>query len=213
MKRLVVGLVLFLSVFAVKAQYDPQALEILDAMSAKYKSINSFTADVSYVLNNEFAGKNEEFRGQLKVLDEMFWLKMDEQEIYNDGETQWTIYPEMNEVNIDYSDPESGDISLKSIYTMYKKGFKYTYLQSEKFNGVTCHVVDLVPENKDSDLFKIRLLISENDNLIKKWTLFEKQGSKYIYTITKFVPGANLTARDFKFDASNYSGFEIVDLR
>ena len=79
--------------------------------------------------------------------------------------------------------------------------------------GVVCDVVDLVPEKKDAQYFKIRMNISKKDKSIQNFTMFDKSGNRYKYTISKFTPNATITDSYFAFDAKNYPGVEVIDLR
>ncbi len=94
-------LVLFFTVQAVLAQKDPKALEVLNAMSDKYKSIPAYKANFEYTLNNANEGVNENMQGEIVVKGEKFRLKLGGQEIINNGQTVWTYLAEANEVNID----------------------------------------------------------------------------------------------------------------
>jgi outer membrane lipoprotein-sorting protein len=212
MKRLLPFLAVFLFASSSFAQYDSEALGILDAMSAKYQELNSFRAQIVYSMVNETEGINEDFKGEILVKGNMYRLKTDEQEIINNGETVWTYLPDVNEVNIDdFSD--EGDITPSSIYTMYKDGFKYVHLENSTVNGKTCDVVDLMPEDRDSQFFKIKMEISASDHMLQRWTMFDKTGNKYIYSINSFEPNPSLSDGDFVFDESKYDGVEVVDLR
>jgi hypothetical protein len=53
MKNLILGLFAVFTAVSVSAQYDPKALEILDAMSKKYKSIPAFEANITCNLTND----------------------------------------------------------------------------------------------------------------------------------------------------------------
>lgn len=197
----------------VQAQYDPKALEILDAMSKKYKAIPSFEANFSYTITNETEKINEGFKGRMMVKGDKYRLILPEQEVINDGTTQWTYLPEAKEVNIDNFDPSSDDINPSKFYEIYKKGFKYLYLEDKTEGGVLCEVVDLVPEKRDAQYFKVRMNIVKKDKSIHSWTMFDKAGNLYKYTITKFNVAAKVDDTTFTFDAKKYPGVEIVDLR
>jgi len=197
----------------VQAQYDPKALEILDAMSKKYKAIPSFEANFSYTITNETEKINEGFKGRMMVKGDKYRLILPEQEVINDGTTQWTYLPEAKEVNIDNFDPSSDDINPSKFYEIYKKGFKYLYLEDKTEGGVLCEVVDLVPEKRDAQYFKVRMNIVKKDKSIHSWTMFDKAGNLYKYTITKFNVAAKVDDQTFTFDAKKYPGVEIVDLR
>ena len=194
-------------------QYDPKALEILDAMGEKYKSIPSYEMNFTSMLNNDVEKINEEFKGKLTVKDDKFRMVLAEQEVINNGATIWTYLPEAKEVNIDNYDPNSDDINPLKIYEIYKKGFKYLYLQEKVENGVLCEEIDLVPEKKDAQYFKIKMFIGKKDKTIKGVTMFDKGGNRYKYVVTKFTPNSKVDDSFFSFDPKKYPGVEVIDLR
>jgi len=147
------------------------------------------------------------------VQGDKYRLNMGGQEIVNDGETVWTYLEEVNEVNIDNYDPAEGDISPTQIYNAYQRGFKYVYLEEQTEAGTTYHVVDLLPENPDNQFFKIRLHISKDDKTLKKWQIYDKNGTIYTYEISNFNPDAEISGNVFSFDTSKYENVEVVDLR
>ena len=164
-------------------------------------------------MTNETEGIKEDFKGKITVKGEKFKLVMDEQEIINDGVTVWTYLPSAKEVNIDNYDASSEEINPSKIYEIYKKGFKYLYLGEKTEAGVVCEEIDLVPEKKDSQYFKIKMMVGKKDKSIQSWTMFDKGGNKYKYTISKFVPNVNVADVLFTFDAKKYPGVEVIDLR
>jgi outer membrane lipoprotein-sorting protein len=207
MKKAFSFIILILAAQSAFAQYDPKALEILEAMSKKYKSYTTFEANITSSLTNETEGIKEEFKGKITVKGEKFRLVMDDQEIINNGTTVWTYLPAAKEVNIDNYDPASDEINPSKIYDVYKKGFKYLYLEDATEGGVLCEVVDLVPEKKDAQY------LTKKDRSIQSWTMFDKGGNKYKYAITKFTPNVTVADNFFTFDPKKYPGVEIIDLR
>jgi len=213
MKKTLLTIALAVGLFQAQAQYDPKALEILDAMSKKYKAIEAFEANISQTLTNEVDKINEEFKGTITVKGEKFRLALPEQVLINDGVTQWTYLPEAKEVNIDNYDPASDDVNPTKILDMYKKGFKYLYIAEKAEGGVLCDEVDLVPDKKDAQFFKIKMMIAKKDRSIQSWTMFNKSGDRYKYTITKFNPTVKVDDSFFNFDPKKYPGVEVIDLR
>ncbi len=213
MKTLIfTSLALFLATIAF-SQYDPKALETLDAMSKKYKAIPAFEANIISTMTNETEGIKEEFKGKITVKGEKFRLALEDQEIINNGVTVWTYLPAAKEVNIDNYDAGSDEINPSKIYEVYKKGFKYLYLADKTEAGVLCEEIDLVPEKKDAQYFKIKMMIGKKDKSIQSWTMFDKSGNKYKYTINKFTPNTAITDAAFAFDPKKYPGVEVIDLR
>jgi outer membrane lipoprotein-sorting protein len=195
------------------AQYDPKALEILEAMGKKYRAIPSFEANLTTNLTNETDGVKEEFKGKITVKGDKFKLSLEDQEIINNGTTVWTYLPSAKEVNIDNFDAQSDDINPVKIFDIYKKGFKYLYLGEKTEGGVVHEEIDLVPEKKNAQYFKIKMMIVKKDKSIQSWTMFDKSGNRYKYVITKFTPNVKLDDSFFSFDPKKYPGVEVIDLR
>ena len=213
MKHLVfVGFLVFLFQDAL-SQYDPKALATLEAMSAKFQAMGAFEANFSYTLTNDVDNINEEFKGKMTVKGDKYRLALPEQEVINNGTTLWTFLPDANEVNIDNYDPNSEDVNPSKIFEIYKKDFKYLYLKDETIGGVVCEVIDLVPEKTDAQFFKIRMNIVKKDKTVKSFTMFDKGGNRYTYTITEFNPNIKVDDSFFAYDPKQHPGVEIIDLR
>src|ERR1041385_9205473 len=170
MKKVIFAIVGTLLMKVSSAQYDPKALEVLEAMSKKYKAITAFEAAFTSTLVNEAANVKDEFKGKMTVKGDKYRLELPEQQVYNNGTTVWTYLPGNKEVNIDNFDPKSDDLNPSKIFDMYKKGFKYMLIGASTEAGVPCDEVDLVPEKKDAQYFKIRMLISKKDKSVLSWS-------------------------------------------
>jgi outer membrane lipoprotein-sorting protein len=208
MKKLLVATLSLLVLLQTNAQYDPAALAVLDAMSNKYKKVAAFKASFSQQLTNESAGLDETISGDIAVKGDMYVLDVAGQKIFNDGTDIYTYNAEVNEVTISSYDPEESEITLSNVYDLYKDGFKYA-LAETKSNGD--RLIELDPESRDKSYFKIRMTINSKDEL-KSFTVFERTGNKYIYSIDSFTP-ANLNDNYFKFDTSKYPNVEVIDFR
>jgi outer membrane lipoprotein carrier protein len=213
MKKPLFAIALLFFVKITFAQYDPKALETLDAMSKKYKSLQSFEANISYTLTNDVDKVNEEYKGKITVKGDKYKLVLPEQEVINNGTTMWTYLPEAKEVNIDSYDPNSDDINPSKIYETYKKNYKYLYIQDKTEGGVVCEEIDLVPEKKDAQYFKVKMLISKKDKSIQSFTLFDRGGNRLKYSLSKFNTSTNIPDSFFIFDPKKYPGVEVIDLR
>ena len=212
MKKLFSAVVILFLGNIAHAQYDPKALEILDAMAKKYKEIAAFEASFSYTLTNEMDKINEEFKGTMTVKGDKFKLVLPEQEVINNGTTVWTYLPESKEVNVDNADANSDEVNPSKIYYVYKKGYKYLYLGESTEGTTLCDMVDLVPEKRDAQYFKIKMAISKKDKSVVNFTIFDKQGNKFKYTITKFVPNAKVDDSIFAWDTKKHPGVEVIKL-
>ena len=201
----------FTLVISSQAQYEQAARKILDNMSEKYRTIHSFTADISYTLENE--DFSDSFSAEIGMKGDAFRLTAENQEIIINNNTSWTYLTDENEVNISDYDPDIEDVSPSNIYNLYKSGYKYMVFGEETLKGKACNVVDLSPEEKDSDYFRIRLYIGKTDSILRKFVMYEKSGNRYIYDITNFNSNVNLPDSFFIFDVSQYKDIIVTDLR
>ncbi|WP_420582224.1 LolA family protein [Reichenbachiella sp.] len=195
----------------VVAQKDPAAKQVLDAMSEKYQKIPAFRAEFSYTMEDEGDDIDEGFKGKILVRGEKYKLIMDEQEVTFDGTDIYTYLKEENEMTISSFDPEEEEISLSNIFDIYKTGYKYVYTES-KNNGAT-DVVDLVPEDREKEYFKIRMEIGASDKSLQSFKVFDKSGSRYLYKVLSFKEDASITDKTFVFDKAKYKEAEVIDFR
>ncbi|OON70147.1 LolA family protein [Hymenobacter sp. CRA2] len=214
MKKLVALLALAASFSQVAlAQQDPKAGKILDQMSAKYQGMKAFKASFTQTLENQTAKVKENMSGDIIVSGTKFRLKLNGQEVINDGKTMWTYMKSENEVNVSDYEPEDQDINPSQIYTLYKKGYKYAYAGETKEGGVACDVIELSPEDHNNQVYKVRLNVSKADKSVKSWKMFKKNGNRYTFAIKKFEPNTPVDASTFTFDKNKYKGVKVIDLR
>ena len=195
------------------AQKDPKAEEILDAMSRKYQSMKAFNALFTQTLENSSNKIKETIQGDITVSGNRFRLKLKDQEIINNGTTIWTYMKSENEVNISDNDPDEQQMSPSAIFTLYKKGYKYFFVNEVKEGGQTFNVIELSPEDKNDAVYKVRILISKRDNSVKSWTMFRNNGNRYTYAIKEFKPNLTLDPTYFTFNKAQYKGVKVIDLR
>ena len=83
----------------------------------------------------------------------------------------------------------------------------------ETIGGKKHAIIDLVPNDRDAQFFKIKLFIDLTDSSLNKWTMYDKSGNLYNYVITNFNSSINPNDDMFEFDPAKYPGVEVIDLR
>jgi len=195
------------------AQQDPKAAKILDAVSAKYTALKSFQASFTQTLENPAAKLRQNITGEVLVSGQKYHLTASGQEVINDGKTTWTYLKNENEVNVSESDPANQDMSPTQMYSMYKKGYKYQLLKPVKEAGATYDQIELTPENKANDVFKVQLLVSQADKSVRSVKTFKKNGTRTTFMLKNFKANVPVTANTFAFDKAAHKGVKVVDLR
>ncbi len=203
------------STTALFAQKDAKAKTILAEVSKKYRSYNVIRTEFTYAINNPQANVKETKQGTFFVQSNTnkYKIMLDDQELMSDGKSQWTYLKDDKEVQINEVDNSPNALNPAKIYTIYEKGYKYIYLGDTKSNGLSYHTIDLTPIDSKSSFFKIRLSIGKLNKQIKSAVIFDKNGSRYTYTINSFTSTVKISDSFFSFDKKNYPGVEIVDLR
>ena len=209
MRRILYILFLLPFVFqTVNAQNTAKGKEILSAMSKKYKNYGSIKADFKYILEVQADKFKEEQKGSFSLKGQKFRLEMDDQSIMCDGKLTWTYLKDANEVQINKFDPKSMNISPTEIFTMYEKGYLYAYTGDEG----TYEVVELTPNDKKVNYFKVKLYIDKVKKIIAKARIFEKNGNIFTYEILNQVPNAPMPDNLFVFDKTKYPKVTVTDL-
>jgi outer membrane lipoprotein carrier protein len=193
---------------------DAKAGAILDAMSAKYKNLKTFTADFTYGALSPSGNVGRARAGKIAVKGVKFKLNMAGQEIYNNGTEIYSFVKETNEVNVtEYDASEDAQFSPANIYGIYKKGYRYTFKGEKTIAGKVYEIVELVPLKADSNLKNLQITLDKSTKTVKNWKLTDGSGKVTVFDVLKFTPNVALADTYFSFNAGKYPGVEVVDLR
>lgn len=222
-KKLFIYTALVLSSVSAFAQKDAEAKKILDAVAAKYKAYNTIKTDFSFTVDNQQAGVKQTQAGTLITQPKANKFKITlfkagtsadvQQEIINNGKTQWTYLKAEKEVQVADANTSSDNFNPAQLFTLYQKGYKYLFTGTQKIGGKLYQMVDLTPEDSKSSFFKIRLAIDKTTRQIYSAQIFDNAGGKYTYALRSTTPNAPATESTFAFDAKAHPGVEVVDLR
>ena len=189
---------------------DQAAKDVLDKLSTTTNSYKNMTIGFDFIFENTSQNIKENQKGILILEDDDFRLEMDAQIIINDGESQWVFLADMNEVQIMEHDPEDDMMSPNKLFSIYEEGYKYTYVGAEAEKGKRLQIIDLFPE-ESSAFIKVTLAVDAAKNQLHKITIHDKNGGTYTYLITAF--SSNTTVKPFTFNAADFPGVEVIDLR
>lgn len=199
-----------------ESKVDEEAKAILDKVSAIYETYETIKSGFEMVVEFPEEEEDEIQEGTFYLQGDSYKIVLEDTEIITDAVTQWTFMKEVDEVQISDYEPEENGITPSEIFSIYKKDYTYFYNGKEDIEKVAYHTIDLTPQDKEQDYFKIRLWINAGDNHIEKAKVFDKNGNRYIYKISDFEPNVALEENFFSFDVKKYEEneeIEIIDLR
>jgi len=195
---------------------DPEAKKVLGKIRKKYEGYKNMEA--AFTLTIEVPGQPREIqKGTIGQQDKKFRLVMDAQEIVSDGVSTWVYLKKNNEVQINDADPEDAEsafLTPRDLLRRYEKGdFIYAITDKITEKGRLLTQIEFKPVDRNSDYTKLRLSIDEQSGAIESVRAFARDGSRYIFQITRTDTSKNLPASYFTFDKSKYPGVHVEDLR
>ncbi len=205
------------------AQQDAQAKSILNGVSQKYRSYNTVKSDFTINIQNPQDKVNQTQSGTLYTQAKTNKYKLTvygnaaktaiAQEITSDGKTLWTYLPREKEVQVNDVKNNTEGLNPAQVFTIYEKGYKYIYTGLQKQGGKNYQAIELTPVDVKQNIFKVKLLIDAAKKQIYSAQMFDKNGSRYLYTINSLIANPTIGADAFTFNSKAHSGVEVVDLR
>ena len=191
---------------------DPEAKKVLDAVSAKFKTYKSVQAKFSLKIENASGKSLGTKTGTVYMKGTMYRISVTGQEIYCDGTNIWTYDKASKEVTINKIDPSANSITPQKLFTnFYDKDFLYKLNGNVTISGKSMKEVELTPIDKTKAFHKV--LIYVDKSVISTTKVFEKTGNRYTYSMNNMTTNGNIADATFVFDAKQYPGVEVVDLR
>ena len=192
---------------------DPKAKAILDEVIKKSKTYECIKAEFTYKLDNKKNKVSDGYNGTVSIKGEKYKLNIAGQTVIFNNNTTWTYIKSANEVQINSVDDNEDAVTPTKIFNgTYLNNFRPKLISEETKGGRSIAAIDLVPL-KGKNYFKVRIEIDKTSKQIISFAVYDKNGSIYSYTITKFVTTVKLNDSEFVFKASDFPGAEINDMR
>jgi outer membrane lipoprotein-sorting protein len=199
---------------------DPQATVLLQKVSEKYKSYKNISSSFKLLVQKPKVKADDDERkltdtlsGKILLEGAKFSISINNQQIICDGKNIWTYIPADKEVQINYFEETDDVFSPSKIFTFYKEGYSYQLKDKRTIGGKAVTVIEMSPANKKASYFKIDVAIDEATMQIVESKIYQKNGMRYVYLLSKQTYNTNSTADSFSFDSAKHPGVKVVDLR
>lgn len=211
---LVALLIGFGSVNSSKAQSDPAAKQILDGVSAKFKTFKAVQSGFTLKVEDGKGKVQGEKSGVVFMKGGKYRVNISGQEIYSDGSNVWTYDKGANEVTITKMEGGQNSLTPQKLFTnFYDKDFLYKLNGEKKVGSRLMQEIELTPIDKSKAFHKVYLLVDKAQKSIYSAKILEKNGNVYTYTVSNFNGKAVIPDAQFVFDKKKYPGVEEIDLR
>ena len=214
MKTLGFFFALFLtSIFAFSQVADPKAKAILDEVITKSKTYQNIKAEFTYKLENKTNKVTDSYTGTVTIKGDKYRLQIAGQTVIFSNNTTWTYIKSANEVQINSVEEKEDAVTPTKIFNgSYLNNFRPKLITETTKDGKTLQAIDLVP-NKGKSFFKVRVEIDKVNKQIASFAVYDKNGSIYTYKINKFQTNVKVADSEFVFNAKEFPGAEINDMR
>lgn len=207
MKRLF--LLIPLLCIAVSAAADSRSQSILTQLSAKIKALGNYHAKF------EVEAEGNDISGAYAVSGDKYFMQTDEYKVISDGKVKYEINHYDKEVIVDKINPRDRSILANPTraFDFASDIFNSTYLGTQTIRGVVSNMIKLTPTDNKTTLKSITLAISQATGLpVEIRYRSEGVSEEVVVRIVKIESGM-LKDAVFKFDRSDYKGYEVVDFR
>ncbi len=189
----------FTMVFAQKV--DSNAKNILDAVSAHYKSKNAIYFKFIYAT----VGKNE--MGDFYASKDKYRLKIMGSEQIFDGNKIYSINEEEQEVTISKTNNGENMLSPMNYLELYKKNYNIIYV-SKKNNQ---DIIKLTPI-KSNKIKQVLLYINFAKKQIEKVEQYAANNAKTSIIISQYKENIAVSSSVFSFNKNQYKNYLITEL-
>jgi outer membrane lipoprotein-sorting protein len=209
MKKLYYLLVM-LGMFAgsAKAQNDPEAKKILDAISAKLKTFKGVNAGFSLVSKSRSGKVNNRINGKIYIKGNKYYIKQGPTEIFSDGNKTWN-YNGNNEVTVTPVDADAQTLTPQKLLTdFYDKDFVYKLISSTG----AFDQIQMVPVDKRKNFQKVVVFVDKSKMMITKAKVVDKSNNTIELSLTNINTSANIPDNTFVFDKNKYKkNIEVIE--
>ena len=214
------NIISILILISISSAYFGQSLEsknlkcekILQEVSDNIQKNNASKFNFKLEIKSEDI--NEIQNGYAIIEKEKFYYKTGEREVICDGVNVWTYLPEDNECYIDLLEDLDNTLNPSEIFTLWKEGFKFKYMNKIIVNNQTIHKIKMFPTQPDKNTFHTILIdVNESLKLITEASVKTKDGVTIKTTISKLTSNPKINAKQFSWDADSHPNSDEIDNR
>ena len=212
MKKIILLFTLF-SLNLVHSQNDIRAEKLLNSVSEKIDSSETFKINFTYTLENLIENINQDSDGSIVIKDDNYLLEFMGIKQLCDSKKVYSIVPENEEIIISNIDEdESETIKPSKLLKFYREGYLILLDKKELILEKEIQFVKLIPINSNSDIDYLQLGIDISNNDIVKLIEIGKNKTKTILTVNQLQYDIEIDLNFFVFSEEDYPDYYIENL-
>ena len=208
--------ILLLTVFGIniiQGQNDLRAEKLLNNVSEKIDSSETFKINFTYTLENLIENINQDSDGSIVIKDDNYLLEFMGIKQLCDSKKVYSIVPENEEIIISNIDEdESETIKPSKLLKFYREGYLILWDKKELILEKEIQFVKLIPINSNSDIDYLQLGIDISNYDIVKLIEIGKNKTKTILTVNQIQYDIEIDLNFFVFSEEDYPDYYIENL-
>jgi outer membrane lipoprotein-sorting protein len=186
--------------------------EILKQVSETTKSFTSIRIAFTYNMDNATAKVHESESGVLTVKGDKYKLDIAGQKVISDSKTSWTYISEANEVQINTVEEDPNALTPTKLLTSYSEDYKSRLVNEITKDGRAQYVIELKP-NAEKNFTNVEMTVDKELYRITRIAIQDKSGNTFTYIVNKWETNVAVSDTDFTFNAKDFPGVEVIDMR
>ena len=212
MKKIILLFTLF-SLNLVHSQNDIRAEKLLNSVSEKIDSSETFKINFTYTIENLIEDINQDSDGSIVIKDDNYLLEFMGIKQLCDSKKVYSIVPENEEIIISNIDEdESETIKPSKLLKFYREGYLILWDKKELILEKEIQFVKLIPINSNSDIDYLQLGINISNNDIVKLIEIGKNKTKTILSVNQLQYDIEIDLNFFVFSEEDYPDYYIENL-
>jgi len=202
---------LLLQTIIIFGQSDQEAVKILDRFSSKALGAPALFMKFKLINADLKDNKKDTTSGSILLSRDKYRLDLGNNIVWSNGEISWSYLLAEKEVTINKVDRKDKSFQSRpsEVFTMYKKGYRNRLVEERP----ETYIIDLYPEDINSELQRVRLTIGRNLLNLKTAEYKRKDGIVITLILTQYDLSQKPDPDGYTFKPEKYKGVEIIDMR
>jgi len=189
---------------------DDRAAEILDQAETNFRSLQDFSTQFKYELNNPSMGIEEVVsNGNLYYSQGRYAIMLGDQEVYCNLRKQWFFERAENVVR-ELSYHPGNLATMEAVLRIYSIREGAEYIKNEDVGAHTCHKLKIATLDPDLAFSQAYVWINEETLLIQKVALIDPNQTVSTFTFNDLQQNVGFMESDFIFDPSVHPQVEVI---
>jgi outer membrane lipoprotein-sorting protein len=215
MKANILSIVFLFTISALAlGQQDPEAEQYLNKIAKDLDPGYTIQLDFDYIREDLQDKSSIEGEGILYIFGDKYKLEMEDFIIYFDGEKQYSLNLDIEEVYISIPDPNDKEFMFSDpirLLRSYKDEFKYVLMGKSDIQGIAATEIQLNPLELGGPYSLLKLFVAPSKEL-KAIQVRQKAGILYSMIIKSFKKIDQPANTFFQFSAIDYPNVDVIDL-